>query len=66
MLRLVNPLHSLNAYSPMVVTELGILMLVKPLKENAPVPMEMTEVGMSMLVRPLQPENACLSIDVTE
>jgi hypothetical protein len=50
----------------MVVTELGILMLVKPLKENAPVPMEVTELGMSMLVRPLQPENACLSIDVTE
>ena len=39
----------------MVVTELGMVMLVRPLQqENAPLPMDVTELGMSTLVRPVQ------------
>ena len=40
----------------MLVTELGMVMLVRPLQRlNALSPMLVTELGMVMLVRPLQP-----------
>ena len=43
----------------MLVTELGMVTLVKPLQsENAELPMLVTELGMVTEVRPLQPENA--------
>ena len=59
--------QSSNARSPMVVTELGMLMLVSPEQpENASSPMEVTELGMLMLVRLEQPENASSPMEVTE
>ena len=43
----------------MLVTELGMVTLVRPLQpENARYPMLVTELGMVTLVRPLQPQNA--------
>ena len=42
-----------NAESSIVVTELGIVTLVRPLPKNASLPIVVTELGMSTLVRPL-------------
>ena len=43
----------------MLVTELGMVMLVRPVQpQNVPSPMLVTELGMMMLVRPVQSENA--------
>jgi hypothetical protein len=43
----------------MLVTELGMVTLVRPEQpENASLPMLVTEFGMVTLVRPEQPENA--------
>ncbi len=51
----------------MLVTELGMVMEVRPLQyKNAPLPMLVTELPMVTEVRPLQPENADLPIVVTE
>ena len=38
----------------MLVTDEGIVMLVKPVLENARVPMLVTDEGMVRLVKPLQ------------
>ena len=47
--------QSLNALEPIVVTELGIVTLVKPLQLwNAEDPMVVTELGIVTLVKPLQ------------
>lgn len=56
-----------NAKSPMLVTEFGISMLLKPEQPlNAKSPMLVTEFGISMLLRPVQPANAFSTILVTE
>ena len=56
-----------NAYSPMLVTELEIVMLVRPVhSKNAWPPMLVTEFGIVMLVSPVQPENAWSPMLVTE
>ena len=50
----------------MLVTELGMLMLVKPLQSrNAHSPIMTTELGIEMLVRPEQPWNAYFPIVLT-
>ena len=50
----------------MLVTELGIVILVRLLQpENAPL-MFVTELGIVILVKPLQFENALLPMLVTE
>ena len=54
---LVRPVQPQNAYLPMLVTDLGMVTLVRSLPENASTPMLVTELGMLTLVRPL-PENA--------
>ena len=56
MLILVKPLQLLNAHSPMLVTELGIVMLDKAVQSsNAEPSMLVTELGMVTPVSPLQP-----------
>ena len=56
-----------NAESPIIVTELGIVIDVKPLQFlNAALPIEVTELGIVIDVKPLQPENAKEPIFVTE
>ena len=51
----------------MEVTELGMVMLVRPEQpENALSPMSVTELGMVMLVKPVQPENALYRMLVTD
>ena len=51
MLTEVRPLQLLNALSPIVVTELGMVMLVSPLQlENALLPIEMTVLGIVTLL----------------
>ena len=59
---IINTLECMN-FLKSVVTELGMVKLVRPLhSENAATPMLVTELGMVTLVRPLQPENI-LNID---
>ena len=56
-----------NAPSPMVVTEVGMLMAVRPVQpSNAPSPMVVTELGMLMAVRLRQSSNAPAPMIVTE
>ena len=51
----------------MLVTELGMVMLVRPEQpSNARTPMLVTDFGMVTLVRPVQPENAFAPMLVTE
>ena len=51
----------------MLVTELGMVMLVRPVQLlNAAAPMVVTELGMVMLVRLVQPSNADSPMVVTE
>ena len=51
----------------MLVTELGMVMLVKPVQLlNALLPMLVTDEGMVMLVKPVQPLNALFPMLVTE
>ena len=48
-----------NAQPPMLVTEFGMVTLVKPEQpRKAPRPMLVTELGIVTLVRPEQPSNA--------
>jgi hypothetical protein len=54
MVTLVNPLQLQNAWSPMVVTELPMVTLVKPVPKNALLPMDVTELPMVTLVKPVQ------------
>lgn len=55
-----------NAFSPIFVTESGIVTDTRPLQSlNAPSPMLVTESGIVTDVRPLQPENAPRLILVT-
>ena len=55
-----------KAYSPMVVTLLGIVILVRPLQPlNALSPMLVTLLGIVMLVSPVQLANAPFSMLVT-
>jgi hypothetical protein len=59
----VRPLQPEKAYSPMLVTLLGIVMEERPLQpEKALSPMLVTLLGIVMEVRPLQPLNI-LNID---
>ena len=62
----VNPLQpSKQPYK--LVTELGIVMEVKPLQSlKQPVPSQVTELGMVMVVNPLQPSKQPLPSLVTE
>ena len=49
----------LNAFSPILVTELGIVTLVRPEQSrSAELPIVVTELGMITLVRPEQYWNA--------
>ena len=51
----VSPLQSENAYAPIEVTLLGIVILVSPLQQlNAESPIDVTLSGMVILVSPLQ------------
>ena len=59
------PLQKEKTLSPIEVTELGMLMLVKSLPQKADSPIEETELGMLMLVKP-QPQKALSSIELTE
>ena len=60
-------LQPAKAPLPIEVTELGMVMLVKPLQaQNAQSPISLTELGMVTLVKPLQPQNAPSPIEVTE
>ena len=53
MLKLVSPVQSANASSPIEVTELGISMLVNPVQpENAPSPIAVIELGKIVLSQP--------------
>jgi hypothetical protein len=55
LVRLVQPE---NADSPMLVTPLGMVMLLKPLLSNAESPILVTLLGIVTLVSPVQPSNA--------
>ena len=56
---LVSPLQPSNAWSPIEVTEFGMVTDVSPRQSrNAPLPIEVTELGMSTEVSLLQPSNA--------
>ena len=64
---LVRPLQCWNAYSPMVVAELGISTLVSPLQPaNAHLPMVITEFGIMMLASSVIKANAHSPMVVTE
>lgn len=61
----VSLLQPENALFPTEVTDLGMLMEVKPLQlRNAPFPIEVTEFGILMEVKPLQFSNAISAIPV--
>ena len=51
-LKLVKPEQFQKAWSPMLVTELGIVMEVKPEPEKASLPMLVTELGMTVFLHP--------------
>ena len=56
----------MKALSPMLVTLLGIVMLVRPVQySKAPFPMLVTLLGIVMLVRPVQLLKAQISMLVT-
>ena len=61
---LVSLLQSLNAEEPMLVTESGIVTLVRAHSKNAELPMFVTLLGITTLVR-LQSRNAELMMLVT-
>ena len=62
----VRPEQSANAYLPMLVTLLGIVIEVRPEQpENAEPPMLVTLLGIVTEVRPEQPEKALFPMLVT-
>ena len=63
----VRPLQPKKAWSPMLVTELGMVTEVRPLQQvKAKLPMLVTELGIVTEVRYPQPEKASLPMLVTE
>jgi hypothetical protein len=55
MIMLIRLLHSENAEGPMIVTEFGILTLVRPVFLKASFSMLMTELGIVTFVKFVQP-----------
>lgn len=66
MVTVVRLLQSWNALTPIVVTELGIVMEVRLLQPLKDILVLVTELGMIKEVRPLQPLKAPSMIAVTE
>ena len=59
--------HTPNAYSPILVTEFGMITEIKPSQaQKAYSPMLVTEFGMVMEVKPEQPKKAPVPMLVTE